>query len=321
MIRFVFGSVLKRRGLVILNVFLLTIMAGLNFMVPQFTKNIIDHVLPQNNQYALYSNIFWLLITTLILGTITFFSTYMMQILSQRAITDLRIKTYNDILKQDYAFFQDTKTGDLMVRLTSDISNLQMLISSNTFSIIGNIFTFIGVLTFLFVQNWHLALLVSITFPILFVTIRFFRSRIRESYSNVRYAQSKINNQLQATLTEIELIKSYTSENSETDKFKAIANESNNYSLTATKWQAIFQPLITLINTIGTAIVLLFGSLFVMRGTMTVGDLVAYIAYVTMLQDPIRSFSMLMNVFQTAQVSYDRIKNILSYQPSILEVK
>ena len=321
MIRFVFGSVLKRRGLVILNVFLLTIMAGLNFMVPQFTKNIIDHALPQNNQYALYSNIFWLLITTLILGTITFFSTYMMQILSQRAITDLRIKTYNDILKQDYAFFQDTKTGDLMVRLTSDISNLQMLISSNTFSIIGNIFTFIGVLTFLFVQNWHLALLVSITFPVLFVTIRFFRSRIRESYSNVRYAQSKINNQLQATLTEIELIKSYTSENSETDKFKAIANESNNYSLTATKWQAIFQPLITLINTIGIAIVLLFGSLFVMRGTMTVGDLVAYIAYVTMLQDPIRSFSMLMNVFQTAQVSYDRIKNILSYHPSVLEVK
>lgn len=109
MIRFVFGSVLKRRGLVILNIFLLTSMAGLNFMVPQFTKNIIDHVLPQNNQYALYSNIFWLLITTLILGTITFFSTYMMQILSQRAITDLRIKTYNDILKQDYAFFKTRK--------------------------------------------------------------------------------------------------------------------------------------------------------------------------------------------------------------------
>lgn len=321
MIRFVFGSVLKRRGLVILNVLLLTIMAGLNFMVPQFTKNIIDHALPQHNQYQLYSNIIWLLITTLILGTITFFSTYMMQILSQRAITDLRIETYNYILKQDYAFFQDTKTGDLMVRLTSDINNLQMLISSNTFSIIGNIFTFIAILTFLFVQNWHLALLVSITFPILFVTIRFFRSRIREAYSNVRYAQSKINNQLQDTLTEIELIKSYTSENSETNKFKAIANESNNYSLTATKWQAIFQPLITLISTVGIAIVLLFGSLLVMQGIMTIGDLVAYIAYVTMLQDPIRSFSMLMNVFQTAQVSYDRIKNILSYYPSILEIQ
>lgn len=321
MIRFVFGSVLKRRGLVILNVCLLIIMAGLNFMMPQFTKNIIDHALPQNNHYELYSNVIWLLTTTIILGIITFFSTYMMQILSQRAITDLRIKTYNYILKQDYAFFQDTKTGDLMVRLTSDISNLQMLISANTFSIIGNIFTFVVVLTFLFIQNWHLALLVTITFPILFVTIRFFRSRIRESYSNVRYAQSKINNQLQATLTEIELIKSYTSEDLETDKFEAIANESNDYSLTATKWQAIFQPLIVLINTIGTATVLLFGSLFVMSGTMTIGDLVAYIAYVAMLQDPIRSFSMLMNVFQTAQVSYDRIKDILSYRPTILEMQ
>ncbi len=161
--------------------------------------------------------------------------------------------------------------------------------------------------------------MVSITFPILFVTIRFFRGHIREAYSNVRYAQSKINNQLQATLTEIELIKAYTTENAETTKFESIAEESNGYSLEATKWQAIFQPLVTLINTIGTAIVLLFGSLLVMNKAMTIGDLVAYLAYVAMLQDPIRSFSMLMNVFQTAQVSYDRIKNILSYEPKILE--
>ena len=320
MIRFVFGSVLKRRGLVILNVLLLTVMAVLNFLVPQFTKNIIDHALPTSNQNALYNNIIWLLLTTVVLGLVNFASTYMMQMLSQRAITELRIKTYNFILKQDYAFFQDTKTGDLMVRLTSDISNLQMLISANTFGIIGNIFTFVGVLLFLFFQSWQLATLVSLTFPVLFITIRFFRGHIRESFSNVRYAQSKINNQLQATLTEIELIKSYTTETIETKKFEKLADESNGYSLSATKWQAIFQPLVTLINTIGTAIVLLLGSLFVMHGQMSVGDLVAYLAYVAMLQDPIRSFSMLMNVFQTAQVSYDRIKNILSYEPTILEV-
>jgi subfamily B ATP-binding cassette protein MsbA len=319
MLRFVFGSVLKRRGLVILNVFLLTLMAVLNFVVPQFTKNIIDHALPSGQQQALYTNVIGLLIVTIFLGVVSFASTYMMQMLSQRAITELRIKTYRFILKEDYAFFQDAKTGDLMVRLTSDIGNLQMLISSNTFGIIGNIFTFVGVLIFLFIQNWQLALMVSITFPILFVTIRFFRGHIREAYSNVRYAQSKINNQLQATLTEIELIKAYTTENAETTKFESIAEESNGYSLEATKWQAIFQPLVTLINTIGTAIVLLFGSLLVMNKAMTIGDLVAYLAYVAMLQDPIRSFSMLMNVFQTAQVSYDRIKNILSYEPKILE--
>lgn len=319
MLRFVFGSVLKRRGLVILNVFLLTLMAVLNFVVPQFTKNIIDHALPSGQQQALYTNVIGLLIVTIFLGVVSFASTYMMQMLSQRAITELRIKSYRFILKEDYAFFQDAKTGDLMVRLTSDIGNLQMLISSNTFGIIGNIFTFVGVLIFLFIQNWQLALMVSITFPILFVTTRFFRGHIREAYSNVRYAQSKINNQLQATLTEIELIKAYTTENAETTKFESIAEESNGYSLEATKWQAIFQPLVTLINTIGTAIVLLFGSLLVMNKAMTIGDLVAYLAYVAMLQDPIRSFSMLMNVFQTAQVSYDRIKNILSYEPKILE--
>ena len=146
MIRFVFGSVLKRRGLVALNVALLTMMAGLNFVVPQFTKNIIDHALPHSITTELYRNVTLLILTTILLGIITFASTYMMQMLSQRAITELRIKTYQFILKQDYAFFQDTKTGDLMVRLTSDISNLQMLISANTFGIIGNLFTFVGVL-------------------------------------------------------------------------------------------------------------------------------------------------------------------------------
>ena len=244
----------------------------------------------------------------------------MMQLLSQQAITKLRIKTYNYILKQDFSFFQDTKTGDLMVRLTSDISNLQMLISSNTFGIVGNLFTFVAVLVFLFWQNWSLTLMVTLTFPILFVTIRFFRNKIRESFSKVRTSQSKINNQLQSTLTEIELIKLYTTETFEIQNFKNIAEESNKYSLEATKWQAIFQLLITFINTIGTAIVLLFGSLLVMTHHMTIGSLVAYLAYVSMLQDPIRSFTMLINVFQNAQVSYDRIKNILSYKPKITTI-
>lgn len=223
MLKFVFGSVLKRKSLLVLNVALLVIIAGLNFVVPQFTQHVIDHAVALKNIHSLEVQVGLLILTTLALGVVTFVSTYLMQMLSQRSITDLRLQTYNRILKQDYDYFQNAKTGDLMVRLTSDISNLQNLISSDSFGIIGNIFTFVAVLTFLFLQDWQLALMVTVTFPVLFVTIRYFRSKIREAYTKVRATSSQISNQLQGTITEIELIKSYTTEDEAT---AALDNES-----------------------------------------------------------------------------------------------
>ena len=250
MLKFVFGSVLKRKSLLVLNVALLVIIAGLNFVVPQFTQHVIDHAVALKNIHSLAVQVGLLILTTLALGVVTFVSTYLMQMLSQRSITDLRLQTYNRILKQDYDYFQNAKTGDLMVRLTSDISNLQNLISSDSFGIIGNIFTFVAVLTFLFLQDWQLALMVTVTFPVLFVTIRYFRSKIREAYTKVRATSSQISNQLQGTITEIELIKSYTTEDEETARFRDVVEAQNGYQLEATRWQAIFQPLVNFINTI-----------------------------------------------------------------------
>ncbi len=319
MLRFVFSSVLKRRYLLILNVSLLLMVAGLNFIIPQFTKNIIDQAIGQRSVNELISQVVWLIVTTIALGVVNFVSTYLMQRLSQESITEIRLQTYYRILQQDYAYFQNAKTGDLMVRLTGDINSLQNLISSDTFGIVGNLFTFIAVLGFLYAQNWELALAISLTFPVLFVIIRFFRSRIREAFSKLRATSSRISNQLQATLTEIELIKSFTTEQQETAHFEAIVAESNRYQLEATRLQAIFNPLVTLVNTIGVAIALGVGGYFVIQQRMTVGDLVAYLSYLTLLQDPIRSFSRLLNVFQTAQVSYDRIKEIMAYEPAIID--
>ena len=319
MLRFVFSSVLKRRYLLILNVSLLLMVAGLNFIIPQFTKNIIDQAIGQRSVNELISQVVWLIVTTIALGDVNFVSTYLMQRLSQESITEIRLQTYYRILQQDYAYFQNAKTGDLMVRLTGDINSLQNLISSDTFGIVGNLFTFIAVLGFLYAQNWELALAISLTFPVLFVIIRFFRSRIREAFSKLRATSSRISNQLQVTLTEIELIKSFTTEQQETANFEAIVAESNRYQLEATRLQAIFNPLVTLVHTIGVAIALGVGGYFVIQQRMTVGDLVAYLSYLTLLQDPIRSFSRLLNVFQTAQVSYDRIKEIMAYEPAIID--
>ncbi|KRL78375.1 Xenobiotic-transporting ATPase [Secundilactobacillus paracollinoides DSM 15502 = JCM 11969] len=165
MFKFVFGKVLNKRWLLVINVIALTIITLLQFVMPQIEQFIIDKVIPQKDYRWLFMAIGGLLVTALVLGIFNYLSTYYMSVMSQNAITDLRNQLYQYLLKMDTKFFESSKTGDLMTRLTSDINNLQSLISANMLSMIGNVFTFVGVLGLIFYINWQMALAVSLTFP------------------------------------------------------------------------------------------------------------------------------------------------------------
>ena len=105
-----------------------------------------------------------------------------------------------------------------------------------------------------------MALAVSLTFPMIFMVVRIFRTRIRNSYQKARQSQALMTNQLQNTLTQIQLIKSYTTEDLESSRFDKLANMNKNNIIEATRNQAIFSPLVTFIEYLGTAIVLFLGT-------------------------------------------------------------
>lgn len=318
MFRFVFGTVLKRRWLLVLNVAALTIITLLQFVVPQIEQYIIDDIIPEKSVSRLLLVIGLLIGTALVLAVFNFLSTYYMTVMSQNAITALRNDLYADILKQDTAFFENRKTGDLMTRLTSDINNLQSLISANMLNVIGNLFTFVGVLALIYWINWQMALAVSLTFPFMFLVYRVFRTRIHQAFRAARATQGQMSDRMQETLTQIDLIKSYTSESYEMDRFGKIADKNRHNMIDAGFNQAVFSPSIDTINYIGVAIILLLGALFIMKGQLKVGQLVAYISYVAMVQSPIQSLSRLLNQLQQALVSYGRIEQIASYKPQVI---
>ncbi len=319
MLRFVFGEVLHNRWILILNVVALTIITMLQFVIPQIEQFIIDRVIPKKDFSWLIGSTVVLLLTAVILGLLNYFSVYYMGVLSQSAITGLRNKLYHQIIQLDTHFFESSKTGDLMTRLTGDVSNLQNLISSNMLSIIGNFFTFIGVWAFIFYVNWQMALAVSLTFPFMFIIYRVFRGRIHTAFRAARRSQSDMSNQMQNTLTQIELIKSYASENLEEERFEENSNRNKRDLIQATHNMAIFSPLVDLVNYIGTAIILTLGAYFVIHDQLTVGQLVAYLSYVSLLQNPIRSLTSLLNQLQESLVSYGRIMDISQVKSSIVE--
>ncbi|MBW1606052.1 ABC transporter ATP-binding protein [Lactobacillus sp. Sy-1] len=318
MFKFVFGKVLNKPWLLVLNVLALTVITLLQFVMPQIEQFIIDKVIPDKNFQSLLAAIGLLILTAIVLGIFNYVSTYFMSIMSQNAITDLRNQLYQHLLKMDTRFFESSKTGDLMTRLTSDINNLQSLISANMLSIVGNLFTLVGVLGLIFYINWQMALAVSLTFPLMFIVYRVFRKRIRNAFHRARYSQASMSNQMQQTLTEIDLIKSFTNEGLESHRFDQLAQDNRRDLIDAGHNQAIFNPLIDGINYAGVAIILLLGSYFIINGELTIGALVAYISYVAMVQSPIQSFTRLLNQLQQALVSYGRIKTILEESPAVV---
>ncbi|WP_390408763.1 ABC transporter ATP-binding protein [Lacticaseibacillus jixiensis] len=319
MFRFVFGTVVKKKKLLWLNVAALTLITVLGFVVPQITQYIIDTVIPQRSYTLLIGAIAILLITAVVLGILNYFSTYYMAVMSQNAITELRNDLYIRILKQDTEFFESSKTGDLMTRLTSDINNLQSLISANMLNVIGSAFTFIGVLVLIFWINWQMALAVSCTFPLMYAIQRYFRKRMHEAFRQARRSQALMSNQMQQTLTQIDLIKSYTTEDWEADRFDEIAELNRENMIDAGRNQAYFGPLIDSANYLGTAIVLLLGAYFIMQHTLTVGQLVAYISYVAMVQTPIRTLARLLNQLQQSLVSFGRIRAVEGVEPMVVD--
>lgn len=319
MLSFVFNQVLKKKLILVINILALTLITILQFVMPQFQKTIIDQIIPQKNMSKLGWVIAGLLGTALLLGILNYFSSYYMGVMSQSAITQLRNDLYRDLLKQDTAFFESSKTGDLMVRLTSDINNLQSLISANMLSMIGNLFTFIGVLAFIYWVNWQMALAVTVTFPLMFLIYRVFRNRIRAAQKAARLSQAKMSNQMQNTLTQIDLIKSYTNEELAQQTFNEVSDQNRQDMIRAAQNSAIFSPLISGVNYLQVALILTLGTYFVINGQLTVGTLVAYLTYVAMLQNPIMAFTRLLNQVQQALVSYERINEVTQARPTILE--
>ncbi|MDQ0090419.1 subfamily B ATP-binding cassette protein MsbA [Paenibacillus anaericanus] len=291
----------------------------LEFMIPQLTKVIIDQIIPEKRYYALLETGGLILLAALLLGIFNFSSSYVMTIVSQKAILQLRNKLHKHTLSLDLKFFDRIRTGDLMARLTSDVNQLQELVSADSLSIIADVITFAAIVGYLLYTDWQLSLITLITLPFLFVTSRYFSLRMKNAYRAVRHISAQLNNSLQDTLSGIRMIKSFASEDAEAKQFEALSEQHRIAAVSASRLSATFSPIIDWLNYVGMTSVLLFGAWQVMHGNMTVGDIVAYLAYLRLLQAPIRSFSRMITKVQQSAAAFERIQEVLATVPEVYD--
>jgi len=291
----------------------------LEFVIPQLTRYTIDVAIPDKDYQVLPWIAGGVLGTAVLLGLFGYWSSTTLATVGQRAIFDLRNELYRHLQNLDMAYYDRNRTGDLMSRVTSDVGMLQQLVSNGMMQIATDLFTFTAIALYMFYVDWQLTLLMLATFPLMLFTTRMFSKRIRSSFKTVQQSVAEVSNHLQDTLSGIRVIKSFANEDYESERF-AVRSETNmKANLRTVRLRAVYEPIIDLLNYLGMVAVLVFGAWQVIRGNLTVGTIVAFLAYLRLLQNPIRHFSRILNTIQQSAAAYERITEVLETKPQVTE--
>ncbi|MFD0961500.1 ABC transporter ATP-binding protein [Paenibacillus chungangensis] len=289
----------------------------LEFLIPQLTKYTIDHIIVEQLYGQLMLIGAGILTAAALLGVMRFISASFMAAVGQKVLFKLRNDLYRHLQRLDVAYYDRNRTGDLMSRVTNDVSMLQQLISSGMLQLFTDSFTFVAIAAYMLWVDWRLTLLLLATFPVMFFITRLFGRSIRSAFRKVQQSVADVSDHLQITLTGIRMIKSFTAEGYESERFTERTQRNREANVRAARLRAAYEPIIDFIIYVGLAIVVVFGAWLTMREELTVGTLVAFIAYLRLLQNPVRRFSRILNTVQQAAAAYERIEEVMRTTPGI----
>ena len=230
---------------------------------------------------------------------------------SQRIIHKLRIDFYWHLQRLPIRIFEKRQTGDLVSRMTNDVDDVEDLITYGTTILGVQLVMLVGAISILLFMNFSLTLLVFITFPLLSFTVYYSRKRIREISRIVKQNTGEIASRAEETISGIRIVKAFTREGFEVERFSDKSIKSMNANVKAAKAWSIYGSTVEIIMIIGTAIVVWFAAPSVISGSFTVGQLVAYFAYLTRLYNPVMSLSKLNLIIQRGMAATERLFEIM----------
>ncbi|NEP35318.1 ABC transporter ATP-binding protein [Moorena sp. SIO3B2] len=288
-------------------------------LIPQVTRYTIDVVIPTKQLNLLPWIVGAIFLISILTGVLNYGRTYLMSLFGERIIDSIRNDMYKHIQGLSISFFENQRTGDLMSRLAKDVNAIGTLVTADIAEILVDVFTVIVIIIYLLTTDWQLSLLLIFTWPLTIYMTQVFGKSMRGAYREVEEQAAAVNNHLQDTISNIQVIKSFGNERYEINRFFEQSRSYMEANIRATRLWSIFFPVIDVLNNIGSAIVLVFGSWEVIVGRLTIGELAAFLAYVSQVNRPIRRFSKMIQLVQRALVGSERVFEILEMEPEVKE--
>jgi ABC-type multidrug transport system fused ATPase/permease subunit len=221
------------------------------------------------------------------------------------------------MLRLPKAFFDKNPTGKLMTRVTSDVEALNELLTSGLVVFVSDIIVLVGIVVFLFVINWRLALGIVVLFPVIAFAFRVFKRRIQGIYRKERSLTARLNTYLQESISGMAVIQIFQRERSSAREFHEVNEAMYSNSVSAVRTWATFFPFIGFLSNVAKAIVILYGGALVLKNTLTIGQTVAFLSYVEMFFGPLRDMSEKFNIFQSAMVASEKVNAVFQEGDSV----
>lgn len=280
-------------------------------------KQIIDRGIQPNDAEALGGVLAVYAGLSLIQSGGVFGLIYLAGILGERLQYELRQKLFNHLQTLSFAYFDRTAVGWIMARVTSDSASIAQLITWGLLDMTWGILSILTASVFMFFLNWRLGLLVVLIIPILVVVAATFQRRIVGEYRTVRRINSKITGAYNENITGVRVVKALNREAANLDEFSALTGHMYRASFRAAWLSALFLPVVQLISALAVAVVAWYGGSQVQFGQMTLGDLQAFIGYITFMLWPVQDLARVYADLQHAVASAERTFSLLDTQPEV----
>ena len=267
---------------------------------------------------GLIHNVLLIIATTVIAGFLTFLMRQTLIVMSRHIEFDLKNEVFRQYENLSQNFYKQNRTGDLMNRISEDVSKVRMYVGPAVMYTINTLIRFAIVIAYMFAVSPRLTLYTLLPLPILSYAIFKISSEINKRSTVFQQYLSKVSSFTQEIFSGIRVIKAYSLEDQHQNNMIELANESKSKSLSLARIQALFGPLMLALIGISNLVVIYFGGLMYINGTIkSIGTIAEFILYVNMLTWPVASLGWVSSMVQEAEASQKRINEFLKIVPEI----
>ncbi|MGL4336840.1 MAG: ABC transporter ATP-binding protein, partial [Turicibacter sp.] len=300
---------------------LVFVVSGMNLLNPMLSGKIIDDVMTGGKKQLLVPILLMMLGVVIVKALISYAYQVVFETVSQDIIFEIREECYKKLMVLDFEFYNSTRTGDLMARLTGDTDAIRHFISWVIYTIVANLLVFLFAMIYMFQISPILTIcLVSVTPIIAYLTIRMTKE-VGPTFHGIREAFSRLNSVVQENISGNRVVKAFASEEYEIEKFM---KENENYREKNLNSSRIWQKYLPILDSsAGTlSVIMVFvGGLLVILDKMTMGDLVVFNGLIWALNNPMRMAGWMVNDIQRFVAAGDKVRQLLEVQAGVKEAE
>jgi ABC-type multidrug transport system fused ATPase/permease subunit len=286
---------------------------------PLLARQAIDQGIDKHDSQTLVLVVVAFLIAAGLVWAMTYIQTYLVGWVGQRALADLRIRIFTHLQRQPIGFYESRPAGVLISRMTNDVEALESLVTDSVVTLFQSGLTLVGAIGVLLYLDPALALLTFAVVPVVAGLSIWFRLTSAGAFRRTRETIGSLTAYLQETLSGIRVVRSFGQEERHTARFAALNEDNCDANMVTVRLNAAYFPAVEMLSGVALSLIVLYGGYQAIDGHITAGTVVAFVATLSYLFEPIQQLSQLYTTYQSGMAALEKIFQLLDTAPTTVD--